>query len=138
MNSPSTTITYRWAASVLLLIIMPFTLVIGSGVVALMDRRVGVIQALLNNGLPLYVIAALPAVLLSVVHTRFLRVSRQPSRRAVLTRSTLLGVGIGAALGVVVLAVVFGQLNMLMWPVMLWSVGTGAVYGLSIALLRTR
>jgi len=132
-------VTYRLAASFMLLVVMPATLLIGSVIVWLdPDETTGLVGAILNNGLPLYVLSVVPGLLVSTLHTRYLQTQHGVTRTTLLFRSMGLGAFLGLALGALVLLVVFGQLNTLMWPVMLWGAIVGIVYGAGVVLVHRR
>jgi hypothetical protein len=90
-------------------------------------------NALGNNALPLFVFSALPAALISVLHTKALRSLRAVPRVELWATSTYTGSVFGGLLAIVLSLVMFADLSPRMWPLWLWGMAMGAFYGLARA-----
>ena len=125
MRKPS----YAHNAGLMLVVVMPVTLVLGS-VAAWLDpeESASFLQTLLNNGVALYVLMVLPGLAMSLIHTRWLLYQGAQEGKGL--RSVGLGTGLGLLMPFTVFLPMSGGLFPQMWPLALWGAVTGAVYGM--------
>jgi hypothetical protein len=120
---------YRRAASTMLLGVLPATVIFWSVVIWTQEDGVPMLDVMMNNAVPLYVLSVVPALIVSAAHTRLALVGTSAGPARTLARSVVLAAALGLIVAVLTLLVLFGQLSTLMWPAAVWGLATGTAYG---------